>query len=495
MHNQHLNLHSDSAIWVNRGRRSTLKLFHEAAKRVPAYKNFLLQHHVRQHKIRSWQDFLQIPVMDKKNYLKKYTLAERSWDGHLRKPLVFTSTSGSTGDPTFFPRGRVLDNQYSTILEQYIRQSSYGPNEPTLVLICFGMGVWIGGLITYQAFEIAANRGGYPISILTPGINKKEIINALKILAPSFDQVIMVGYAPFIRDVVEEAKMEGVNFISMRVRFLFAAEAISEKYRDYLKSLAPRMNVYQDTLNIYGSADIGAMAYEGPAGILVKNIISRSKRTKEALIGQVLKTPTIAQFNTSYINFESLDGEIVLSGNNEVPLIRYAIGDRGGVLSYDEVSSRLLGTSVNLQHEIESKKIRPIICRQPFVYVYERSDFSTTLYGINIYPEFVRDALLQQPIRSKTTGKFTLVTNHDKKQNQYLQVNVELIKNVKRSKQLEYKTLGVIQRYLSKRSSEFRELVQFVKNKKILQVALWPSAHPTYFRPGVKQKWVINKKS
>lgn len=492
MSNRLHNSHAESTAWVQRGHSNTLRLFHAAAERVPAYKDFLKKYNIRHSSVKKWADFLRVPAMNKKNYLKQYPLELRSWDGHIRKPLVFTSTSGSTGDPTFFPRGRALDYQYSTILEKFIKQSSFGYDQPTLVLICFGMGVWIGGLITYQSFEIAANRGPYPISILTPGINKKEIINALKILAPSFYQIIMVGYAPFIRDVLEEAKAEGVNLASLRMRFLFAAEAISEKYRDYLKSVIPKLNIYRDTINIYGSADIGAMAYEGPAGILVKRVISRSKRSKEALIGQVIKTPTVAQFDTSYINFESVDGEILLSGNNEVPLIRYAIGDRGGVLSYDDAANRLVGEHVELDHEIKKHKIHTIVAPQPFVYVYERSDFSTTLYGINIYPEFVREALLQKDIRSKTTGKFTLITNHDKNQNQYLQVNIELQGKTKKSRQLEKVALETIKTYLTKRSSEFRELVHFVKSKKILEVALWPSAHPTFFRPGVKQKWVMH---
>jgi phenylacetate-CoA ligase len=59
------------------------------------------------------------------------------------------------------------------------------------VIVGFGMGVWIGGLITYKAFEIAAKRLGHPVSIITPGINKQEIFHALRELAPQFKETII----------------------------------------------------------------------------------------------------------------------------------------------------------------------------------------------------------------------------------------------------------------------------------------------------------------
>ena len=46
---------------------------------------------------------------------------------------------------------------------------------------CFGMGAWVGGLITYQALRHIAEQYNYPLSLFTPGPNKKEIFEALPI--------------------------------------------------------------------------------------------------------------------------------------------------------------------------------------------------------------------------------------------------------------------------------------------------------------------------
>src|SRR3989344_108115 len=175
-----------SDFWVKKGREKSLILFKDAAKRVPAYKDFLKKHKINSDKINTWQDFQLVPPIDKKNYLKQYPLEKLCWDGSLKKPLVFTSTSGSTGEPFFFPRGERLDWEYSVLAELFLQNSSYKTGGPVLVIIGFGMGVWIGGLITYKAFEIASRRADLPVSIITPGINKQEIFKTLKNITPHY---------------------------------------------------------------------------------------------------------------------------------------------------------------------------------------------------------------------------------------------------------------------------------------------------------------------
>src|SRR6266853_359753 len=125
-------------------------------------------------------------------------------DFMTEQSLVLTSTSGSTGKPFYFPRNGILDSQSSIYHQMFLKNSQLDVNKSTLVLICFGMGVWIGGLITYQAFKSISVRG-YPMTILTPGVNKREIFEALKTIAPKYDQIILCGYPPFMKDIVDEA--------------------------------------------------------------------------------------------------------------------------------------------------------------------------------------------------------------------------------------------------------------------------------------------------
>ena len=86
---------------------------------------------------------------------------------------------------------------------------------------------------------------------------------------------------------------------------------------------------------------------------------------------------------------------------------------------------------VSFQKEAKRANIERQIYELPLVYVYERVDFSTTLYGLQIYPETVREALLSGGLPKHLTGKFTMYTKFSNKQDQYLDLNLELRKKKK----------------------------------------------------------------
>ena len=477
-----------SDFWVAEGRKRSLALFHEAAQRVPAYKDFLKKHKVDPEKIKTWEDFKSVPCIDKKNYLKQYSFERLCWNDALKDPMVFTSTSGSTGDPIYFCRKHELDWQSSIVHEIFLRNSSHGIRKPTLVIVGFGMGVWIGGLITYKAFEIAGHRGGYPISIITPGINKKEIFRALKILAPQYTQTIIAGYSPFIKDIIDESEGEGIDFKKLKIRFLFAAEPFTEKFRDYIAEKTGIKNIYTDTLNVYGSADIGTMAYETTVSILIKRLALKNKRLFNDLFSHASKVPTLAQFNPLHIDFEEANGEVLLTGNSAIPLVRYAIGDHGGVLSFNDVKKKLKKYDINLEKEARKVGIKNID-QLPFIYIYERNDNATTLYGLLIYPEFIREALLDASLVKSVTGKFSMETKFDKKQNQFLEINLELRKEKKAPPTLKKAAERIIFDTLRASSSEFKELSDYVGRRARPKIIFWPAEHPIHFKPGIKQKW------
>lgn len=478
----------NSEYWVKKGEISSLSLFYKAATGIPAYKDFLRKKHVDYKKITTWKDFQNVPPINKKNYLSQYKLKNLTWQGKLNVPLIFTATSGSTGKSFFFARNEVLDWQYSVIIEDFIKNSYGHINKPTLAIICFGMGVWIGGLITYKAIEIATKRNNFPISIITPGINKKEIINILSLLLPNYEQLILAGYPPFVKDIIDEAISEKINLKKYNPRIIFAAEAISEEFRDYISKKAGIKNIYRDIINIYGSADIGAMAYESSISTLVKRLTINNRNLFRSIFPSINKFPTLAQFNSQFINFEAQNGEILLTGDSAIPLIRYAIGDKGGVFSFEEISKKLNGFNIDLYGKIiENNLVR---CEFPFIYIYERIDLSTTFYGMWIYPEWFRSALLNNKINKYLTGKFTLITKYDKIQNQSLEINLELRKNIKASKKLESLTLNEIIKTLRVNSSEYRELSDKIKHKAAPILKFWVYEDPLYFKPGIKQKWV-----
>ena len=481
---------TDSSTWTRLRSRNSLALFQDAAKRVPAYKAFLKENDIRAEDIRTREDFEKIPAMSKANYLKQYPLADLCWDGMLGRPAVFSSTSGSTGKPFYFQRLPNLEEEYSILAELFLGNGEKvpGPENPTLVIIGFGMGVWIGGTLTYRAFDIASRRA-YPVSVLPAGVNKTEILKALHDLAPSFKQTVIIGYPPFIKDIIDEAEFEGINLKKLNIRFLFAAEAFSERFRDYLAKKVGIKNVYRDTLNIYGTADIGAMAYETPTAILIRRLAMKNKKLFARIFGDVQKTPTLTQYNPAFVSFEAPEGEILLTGYSAVPLIRYAVGDRGGVYSYDELKSIFTESGIDLEKEAKLRDVP--LYELPFVYVYERADLSTKLYGATIYPEHVKVGLQNRTLEKFITGRFSMTTKYDTQHNEYLEINVELQRGVEDGEPIRATLIESIVQGLSDSSSEYKNNHANMKERVTPKITFWQHEDPIYFNPSIKQKWVI----
>lgn len=484
MQKKHLFENNSSNQWERMQSKNIATLFTEMRKKVPAYRNFLA---ANAQKGKSGSTVSSpIPAVTKKIYFNKYSLAETMWPQTFKKNhFVMTATSGSTGQPTYFARTEVVDYHFSLIAEHFL---SIGPKGNTLVLDCFGMGVWIGGLITYQAFHTAGLRG-YPVTILTPGINKKEIFHALTELAPQYDNVIICGYPPFIKDLLDEAIGQEINFSAFHARLLFAAEGFSESFRDYVAKSARIKNIYTDTMNIYGSAELGSMAFETPLSIFI-----RRKSLKNHTLGKTLflenKLPTFAQYCPQFINFEIDQGSVLITANSASPFMKYAIGDHGDVWTYTEIIKRLGSAGLDVPKELK-KQYTGATYELPFVAVYERSDFSTKLYGAIMYPEHIREALLHSKVTRYTTGKFIMMTTTDNTHAQRLEIVVELKSKVKATQQIQQTCVDVIVETLQKRNAEYKNNYHSMKSKVVPVIKLRAYADPEYFSGAGKQRWVI----
>jgi phenylacetate-CoA ligase len=465
-----------------------LKLFHFTSEHVPAYRKFLSVHSIDPKEIKTFEDFQKVPPVNKDNYLRKHPLEELCVNGNLKHPIVFTSTSGSTGEPFYFPREVLLNKQYSAYCKSFFDNST-NADKSTLVIVGFGMGVWIGGVITYEAFKIISENG-QPLSIITPGVNKKEIFDAMRNIAPRFERVILCGYPPFIKDVLDDGKANGVDWKKHDMKLLFAAETFSETFRNYVCRKVGIADPLRDTMNIYGSADLGGMAQETPLSILIRRLALKNKKIYKRLFTEATRLPTLVQYNPAFINFESVDRSIYVSGMNTLPLVRYQIGDNGGVISFNDVEKIFADEGLDLAKETEGAGISDTVSKWPFVYVYERTDLSTKLYGAIIYPEYIKAGLQNPDLEDYVTGKFTMFTKNDKDQNEYLEVNVELQAGVGETKELRDTVIKSISTTLKEQSAEHENNSKSLGEKVEPKIIFWPHEDLTYFKPGIKQKWV-----
>jgi phenylacetate-CoA ligase len=477
--------------WIKLGERRTLKLFHEMSKRVPAYKAFLKKHKVNTSKIKSISDLSRVPTIDKDNYLRAYPYEDLCWDGEFKsKSWTISTTSGSTGEPYYFPRQSTQDWQYAKSAELYLRSNFDIQNKSTLYIVAFPMGAWIGGLFTYEALKIVEQQGDYRLSIITPGIHKKEIISAVKQLGHKFDQIIIGCYGPFLKDILDDGIREGIKWEDYDLGFVFSAEAFSETFRDYVIKKTGQKDVLRSTLNHYGTVDLGTMSHETPLSILLRRTALEDLDLYKKIFKRNDKLPTFTQYNPALFYFQEEDGGLLCSAYSGIPLLRYDLKDSGGILSLSDAKRIFKEAGHSLDKLAKASNITDTLWNLPFVYVYERNDFSVSYYAFQIYPEMIRRPLQTSGLEDLVTGKFTMMVDYNDDGKQVFEINVELKADIVETEKINNQVMSSIVESLLTESSEFREVHKMYAEESLPHVVLWPYEDETYFKPGVKQKWV-----
>ncbi|MCL1473766.1 phenylacetate--CoA ligase family protein [Argonema antarcticum] len=459
-----------------------LALFHSVAATVPAYRAFLAEHNIDPASIQTYEDFQKLPPITKENYLKLHPLAELCRNGELSSCDTIAVSSGSTGKPTFWPRFFADELQIATRFEQIFHNSFYAETRRTLAVICFTLGTWVGGIYTMNCCRYLASKG-YPITVISPGNNKEEIFRVVQELGEGFEQVVLLGYPPFIKDVIDSGIARNVEWQKYHLKMVFAGEVFSEEWRSLVGERVGSTNFCYDSAALYGTADAGVLGNETPLSICIRRFLANTPDAARALFGES-RLPTLVQYDPFSRFFEVREGNLLFSGDNGIPLIRYNILDTGGIISYDEMLKFLSEWGCDPVTDLSSDRG---IHQLPFVYVFGRSNFTVSYFGANIYPENVTVGLEQAVIKDWVTGKFVLQVKEDADRNKFLSAIVELAPGVEGSEGKREAIASSILSQLRRLNSEFANYVP--PAYQMLQVSLAPTGDPEYFPVGVKHRY------
>ena len=117
---------------------------------------------------------------------------------------TWSTSSGSSGKPTYWPRDSLSLEQSIDLYDKIFRRSFQSHERSTLAVIGFAMGNWIGGTYTYTGIQ-HLRALGHRLSVIAPGIDIAAILSNIADLGPYYEQVVLVGYPPFIKDVLDQA--------------------------------------------------------------------------------------------------------------------------------------------------------------------------------------------------------------------------------------------------------------------------------------------------
>lgn len=321
----------DSLLNVeNKSSETTLlELFQFVAKTVPAYQAFLTEHSIDPQSIQSFEDFKKLPFITKENYLRRYSLADLCCNGQLETCDMIAVSSGSTGKPTFWARAITDELQIATRFEAIFHDSFYADTRRTLAVICFSLGTWVGGMYSTNCCRYLAYKG-YPITVVTPGNNKAEIFRVVQELGSAFEQVVLLGYPPFIKDVIDSGIASGIEWSQYQLKLVLAGEVFSEEWRSIVGERVGAINPCYDSAALYGTADAGVLGNETPLSICIRRFLSNRPDVAKTLFGES-RLPTLVQYDPYSRFFEVDHNTLLFSGNNGMPLVRYHIADMGGL--------------------------------------------------------------------------------------------------------------------------------------------------------------------
>jgi phenylacetate-CoA ligase len=467
------------------GLPEALALLRRAADGAPAYGAMLKAAGVSVADIHDAADFARLPLLNKENYVRRFPPEALVEGGDLAACDFFAVSSGSTGEPTLWPRGLHHEYPVAVRFEQVLRDNFRAHERRTLAVVCFALGSWVGGMYTASCLRWIAAKG-YPLLIVTPGNKIDEILRVVKRLAPDFEQTILLGYPPFLKEVVDAGRGEKVAWGKFNVRLVTAGEVFSETWRDLVLERLEQDEGLNSIASLYGTADAGVLGNETPLSVAIRRFLSERPEAAKALFGEE-RLPTLCQYDPAARYFEAVEGgTLAFSGDNGAPLIRYHIGDQGGILSFEAMRARLADHQFDAETAVATAGLGRAR-RLPFVYVFGRANFTVSFFGANVFPETVSLALEKPGLRGWTTGKFVMEVKEGLAERPRFTVAIELAdKEGADPTRIDLAEREILDTLLT-HNSEYANYVSKEDQRPL--VTLWSKGHPDYFPAGVKHRY------
>ncbi|MFH1053071.1 MAG: hypothetical protein V1740_01510 [Candidatus Woesearchaeota archaeon] len=418
-------LKSDPLVLEDIGKRKAMIIFKKACKEIPFYNKFLKKNKCNPDSIKKFNDFLEkVPITSKFNYIKKAKkMKDLCYNRDISNIDILFESSGHSGKPTIWPRSREEEKEekvFTTVgLDLLFETYRYN----TLFINTFALGSWITGV------EIARIADGHS-TLINPGPDIDDTIDSLKKFKDTFDQFIIAGYPPFVKNLLEEGKRRKIQWKKYKISLILGGEPMPEEMRDYLYDLIGKKIEYKNKRGYiysgFGASDVGiAGINEEYESVLIRRLARSNKGLKKDIFGDIDGIPLLFQYDPAqYYLQTNEENEIlftIVDINAAMPLIKYNLQDIGGIVAYKEMKNILIKNKIDLKLRVPF----------PFVFIRGRSDGTVNFYGSLIFPTKVEAILLENKhLRDKTTGNFHLRIEYDKKHNSYLFIDIQLKEKV-----------------------------------------------------------------
>jgi len=391
-------------VWIAKLR--FYAVFYKAQKHCPAYKDFLDSENYEYSG--DWS-VSKVPMMTKENYVKKYSIEERCYDGKIPTPgTVIDESSGSSGLPNNWVRSseeredvkRILQLNYDIVI-----------NDSNCILLnCFALGPWATGMNVSMSLA--------DVGILKSiGPDAQKLENTLKLFGSNYRYLIF-GYPPFLKSWLDNTTLDLSNF---KIDAVVGGEGMSENLRDHL------LKSFTTVFSAYGASDLEInIGVETDLTIALRKLCVENKDISNRLFGRETP-PMIFQYNAAdYLIETTEENELlytILRLPGASPKIRYNLRDLGGTYTYKSLETTLKDLDINIT-DLEKRQ-----SAFPILYVHGRGDLSVPFYGAKVFPTDIEQIINTHSDIIGKINSFQISTEEDSELKRTLKINVELMKN------------------------------------------------------------------
>jgi len=413
--------------------RKVLAAFQRAARQTPFYKKLLKRSRVSAKSIKTIADFKHsVPLLDRNSlFTERHSdISTLFPDGNLADCQSIFPGSGSSGHFSFglIPKkgsatmGKALD----TALDVAFSTSK----KRTLVLNVLHMGL---------------NVPSQNVVIVNTGLRSDTAINILKTFGQKFDQQVIVGDCVFIKKLIEDSIEQGLDWTNLSANVIFVGEGFPESFREYIEHLLSstepgktrKANLIASS---FGFAEIGFnVLWETPEVIQLRKNAYKDSNFLKALLGKETPIcPLFFTYNPLTVFVEEHNGQLLFTDLNkhaQLPIIRYATGDKGSVIPFHKVKKVLtdFGVKGNLSDQMFN-----------LVALQSRSHF-IEINSCRIYPDAIKDIFYFDHEMAKViTGYFKM-----RKVNSKLFIDFQLRKGTHLTQEISNRFITTIEKHLS----------------------------------------------
>ncbi len=321
-----------------------------------------------------------------------------------------TTSADGTGRGFFWPQLRSHDIALGQELQARLIETFQLASRKTLVIIGLSLGSWAGGEQFSFIFKSLALQHGLPMVVFSPGNQHAEILELIDAIHQEVDQIIIALCPSAIFYLEKLADQTGRTLPLAKIAFLVTGEPFPEELRIDWAQRTGRRGQQPTILSVYGSADTGILGAESAPLIQVRQFLHARPDVAQHLGFPAASIPNLYHMQRNGAFYEVVNGELVITRWQGIPLARYNLKDRVRLYSWP-ILCRELALADSANARVWSQLADQPLC--DLISVVGRAHGCLFLCGSNIFESMLDAVFRRSGLRELSTGTFCVWTELD----------------------------------------------------------------------------------